>query len=258
MRESLIHNNQQSNSLGNTPNEVSTLGSDKDALSTTQEELTPLARAGSNKAYNFESILLSQRHSELVTKLERNLASTQAVIAKQHNLEDFINDVGAKLLSIEANITILSQSFSETNKTTIALLKQLLDKSTQDHSYDKPKGSKSKEDSEDKDTPKYERKGTKRKATSSGSVDVSSPQKDGEFVDMAEYLKSKRSTFSAAPLHSKATSSNKIEDTSLSVRPSSKEVKVAACDTSVLSDITACTEPQEEQASCDDLIFGGM
>ena len=57
MRESSVLNNQQSSSLSNTPNEVSTLGSDKEILSTTQEELTPLARGGSNKAYNFFLLL---------------------------------------------------------------------------------------------------------------------------------------------------------------------------------------------------------
>jgi hypothetical protein len=187
MRESPTYSSQQS-SFNQTPHEVSTLGSsDKDMLSTTQEEVLlshpPAAPRASFKTSHFETILQTQRHTEMITKLERNYSSSQAVIAKLQSLEDKCNDMSVKLLSVEANVTLLSQMQSEHSSAMNFLLKQLLDETRSTRLTATP--------NLNTHTPLLSVLKKRKCADIESKHSIKNSEEEGQFVDMADYLKSK-------------------------------------------------------------------
>jgi hypothetical protein len=196
MRESSSLNMSQNNSFSNTPNEVSTLGSDKDTLmlSTTQEDMLPPPPTSVNrpnyKTSHFETILLSQRHTELVTKLECHNTNIQAIISKQQKLLDLFKDMGTKLLSIEANVTLLTQLISDSSNTPSLPLKMISTKASSScHVAEQLQMSTpATKNNQQTQLPTI---GTKRKQSDSGLESQSQISKDEDFVNMSDYMKLK-------------------------------------------------------------------
>lgn len=188
MRESLPYtsnNSQQSFLCNQTPHEVSTLGSDKDIQSNTQEDSYPPPLTEKYKTAHFETILQNQRHTELVTKLDRNISNFQAVMTKLHNLEEIFNDMGVKLLSMEAKISLLSQAQAENSD---ILHRQMFHEARRNCSHHDEKGTPPtvlKKRKSDKNCDEVEYKNTKEEI----------------YVDMADYLKSRQDVNSVGNVH---------------------------------------------------------
>ena len=194
MRDSPSYNNSQtSSSYNQTPHEVSTFGSDfSTTLSTTQEDVVPPPppppSRTSYKTSHFETILQTQRHTELCSKIEMNHSNSKAVNTKLQNLEDKFNDMGVKLLSVEANLTLLSQAHAENNKTTNSLLRQLLDEM---RSTNVTNNAIKTHEEMTQLTAQKKRKITLRDKKENKKAHT---PEDDNFVDMADYLKLKHTS----------------------------------------------------------------
>lgn len=272
MRESSSYHSQQGSSNNHPPNEVSTLGSDNmDTKFMTQEDCHPPQRT-SYKTSHFESILQSQRHTELIMKLERNQNNTQVVISKLQDLEDSFSDMGSKLLSVEANLTLLSQLHSETSSTTTSLLLKLLNESTHARTTmnncssvaELPKKLKASSFESHivkkrKVIPDDDETHVKRPAPAEGDDDE-------QFVEMADYLKVKHVNLprvSACGAGADVHWDSRVDDARVGRRTGGEKgssacrVVEALSDSSAVSDITT-SPPFHNDDTNDDFIFNDM